>query len=84
MNIFTCLFYNPSVFNEDNLPQLNIVIQMSNHPVLKESRKAVSRKAASLDGIPVEILRYGNNKPAVEKHHMISGLFGDTCTSRLG
>ena len=75
---FKDLFYNPSVVDEDiinGLPQREIIAEMMTIPDLEEIkttiRKVNTGKAPGLDGIPVELLRFGGDNLAAAVHTFI-------------
>ena len=79
---FTDLFYNPSDINDDiinNLPQMDIIHEMMDHPSLEEIQKTIKEintgKAPGLDGIPIELLLHGGDELAAEIHHLISDVW---------
>ena len=68
---FSNLFFNPSdVDNDviDSLPQSELFDEMAARPTLDEVKKAIKEvntgKAPGLDGIPVELLRFGGENVA--------------------
>ena len=76
------LFYNLSVICDDisnGLPQRNISHEMMDHPTIDETRKTIKEintgKAPGLDGIPVEVLRWGGDKIPAKGHRLISNVW---------
>ena len=75
---YTDLFDNPSTVDEaviNGLPQEDILVEMMTDPdadEIKSTIKAVNTgKAPGLDGIPVELLRYGGDNLAIAIHTII-------------